>query len=359
MSGWRAASRRTPSTRRLRLGAARLPASTATCAPRGTRRASSSMIISPALHVVDAAVGEPPRIGRVAVERHHRHAVRDRVVDRRRRRARVRARQQHRVHPLLHRLGDALRLHRAVLLRRRQPFDLDRAARATRTARGPGSRRRCARRRTTGCSRSSRSSRCAAGARPPRRRRGAGAGRGAGNVALAAAARRRSRKKPPRRRTAPFSFETAGLECSQYPRTAQRPPQIAADVRRVTVERTPLATTPVDRNLALEVVRVTEAAALAAARFVGLGYKDGADRAATEAMRRTFGYLHIRGRVVIGEGERDEAPMLYIGEEVGDGDAGRARDRHRRRSAGGDEPVRQRPRTTRWPSSRWPSTASS
>ena len=75
-----------------------------------------------------------------------------------------------------------------------------------------------------------------------------------------------------------------------------------------------------DRNLALEVVRVTEAAALAAARFVGLGYRDGADRAATEAMRRTFGYMHIRGRVVIGEGERDEAPMLYIGEEVGDGD---------------------------------------
>jgi len=76
----------------------------------------------------------------------------------------------------------------------------------------------------------------------------------------------------------------------------------------------------VDRNLALEVVRVTEAAALACGRFVGLGYRDGADRAATEAMRRTFGYLHIRGRIVIGEGERDEAPMLYIGEEVGDGD---------------------------------------
>ena len=75
-----------------------------------------------------------------------------------------------------------------------------------------------------------------------------------------------------------------------------------------------------DRNLALEVVRVTEAAALACGRFVGLGYRDGADRAATEAMRRTFGYLHIRGRIVIGEGERDEAPMLYIGEEVGDGD---------------------------------------
>jgi fructose-1,6-bisphosphatase II len=75
----------------------------------------------------------------------------------------------------------------------------------------------------------------------------------------------------------------------------------------------------VDRNLALEVVRVTEAAALAAARFVGRGDRDGADRAATEAMRKTFGFIHVRGRVVIGEGERDEAPMLYIGEAVGDG----------------------------------------
>jgi len=75
-----------------------------------------------------------------------------------------------------------------------------------------------------------------------------------------------------------------------------------------------------DRNLALEVVRVTEAAALASARFVGLGDKDGADQAATEAMRATFGSLHVRGTVVIGEGERDEAPMLYIGEALGDGD---------------------------------------
>jgi fructose-1,6-bisphosphatase II len=75
----------------------------------------------------------------------------------------------------------------------------------------------------------------------------------------------------------------------------------------------------VDRNLALEVVRVTEAAALAAARFVGLGDHDGADQAATEAMRGTFGSLHVRGTVVIGEGERDEAPMLYIGEKLGDG----------------------------------------
>src|SRR6266700_4470099 len=75
-----------------------------------------------------------------------------------------------------------------------------------------------------------------------------------------------------------------------------------------------------DRNLALEVVRVTEAAALASARYVGLGDRNAADLAATEAMRRTFGDLHINGTVVIGEGERDESPMLYIGEKVGDGD---------------------------------------
>src|SRR3989442_12905888 len=75
-----------------------------------------------------------------------------------------------------------------------------------------------------------------------------------------------------------------------------------------------------DRNLALEVVRVTEAAALAAARYVGLGDRNAADLAATEAMRRTFGDLHINGTVVIGEGGRDEAPMLHIGEKVGDRD---------------------------------------
>ena len=75
-----------------------------------------------------------------------------------------------------------------------------------------------------------------------------------------------------------------------------------------------------DRNLALEVVRVTEAAALAAARFVGLGDRNNADQAATEAMRKTFQFMPIDGTVVIGEGERDEAPMLYIGEKLGDGD---------------------------------------
>ena len=74
-----------------------------------------------------------------------------------------------------------------------------------------------------------------------------------------------------------------------------------------------------DRNLALEAVRVTEAAALAASRTVGMGDEKLADKAAVDAMRAAFDTLAIKGRVVIGEGERDEAPMLYIGEEVGAG----------------------------------------
>jgi fructose-1,6-bisphosphatase II len=72
-----------------------------------------------------------------------------------------------------------------------------------------------------------------------------------------------------------------------------------------------------DRNLALELVRVTEAAALACARWMGKGDKNAADAAATEAMRRTLQSISFTGRVVIGEGEMDEAPMLYIGEVVG------------------------------------------
>ena len=74
-----------------------------------------------------------------------------------------------------------------------------------------------------------------------------------------------------------------------------------------------------DRNLALEVVRVTEAAALAASKLVGRGDKVAADQVAVDAMRSALNTLNIRGKVVIGEGERDEAPMLYIGEEVGSG----------------------------------------
>lgn len=74
-----------------------------------------------------------------------------------------------------------------------------------------------------------------------------------------------------------------------------------------------------DRNLALEVVRVTEAAALAASKLVGRGDKMAADQVAVDAMRDALNSLNIKGRIVIGEGERDEAPMLYIGEEVGTG----------------------------------------
>lgn len=74
-----------------------------------------------------------------------------------------------------------------------------------------------------------------------------------------------------------------------------------------------------DRNLALEAVRVTEAAALASARLMGRGDEKAADQAAVDAMRRAFNGLAIDGTVVIGEGERDEAPMLYIGEKVGSG----------------------------------------
>jgi fructose-1,6-bisphosphatase II len=72
-----------------------------------------------------------------------------------------------------------------------------------------------------------------------------------------------------------------------------------------------------DRHLSLETIRVTEAAALAAARWMGRGDQTSADRAAVEAMRREFNHLDIHGTIVIGEGERDEAPMLFIGEVVG------------------------------------------
>jgi fructose-1,6-bisphosphatase II len=74
-----------------------------------------------------------------------------------------------------------------------------------------------------------------------------------------------------------------------------------------------------DRNLALELVRVTEAAAMAAGRWVGRGDKIGGDGAAVDAMRALIGTVSMRGVVVIGEGEKDHAPMLYNGEEVGDG----------------------------------------
>jgi len=78
-------------------------------------------------------------------------------------------------------------------------------------------------------------------------------------------------------------------------------------------------TSKMDRNLALEAVRVTEAAALSASRLMGRGDEKAADQAAVDAMREALNSLAIAGTVVIGEGERDEAPMLFIGEKVGSG----------------------------------------
>ena len=75
-----------------------------------------------------------------------------------------------------------------------------------------------------------------------------------------------------------------------------------------------------DRNIALELVRVTEAGAMAAARWIGRGEKESADGAAVDAMRFVLDSVSMRGVVVIGEGEKDEAPMLYNGEEVGNGE---------------------------------------
>lgn len=79
------------------------------------------------------------------------------------------------------------------------------------------------------------------------------------------------------------------------------------------------ASTTLDRNLGLDLVRVTEAAALAAGRWMGRGDKNGADQAAVDAMRFALDSVQMDGVVVIGEGEKDEAPMLYIGERVGSG----------------------------------------
>ncbi|MGH3376733.1 MAG: class II fructose-bisphosphatase [Actinoallomurus sp.] len=88
-----------------------------------------------------------------------------------------------------------------------------------------------------------------------------------------------------------------------------------------TTASSPLATETdaPDRNLALELVRVTEAAAMAAARWVGRGDKNGADGAAVNAMRQLINTVSMNGVVVIGEGEKDKAPMLFNGEQVGDG----------------------------------------
>lgn len=80
-----------------------------------------------------------------------------------------------------------------------------------------------------------------------------------------------------------------------------------------------LSNEPIERNIAMELVRVTEAAAMSAARYMGRGDKNLVDGAAVKAMRNVLGYVPMDGVVVIGEGEKDEAPMLYIGENIGDG----------------------------------------
>src|SRR5579862_2204779 len=87
----------------------------------------------------------------------------------------------------------------------------------------------------------------------------------------------------------------------------------------MTLTRPPALLKPLDRAFALEAVRVTEAAAIAAFAQIGRGNEHDADQAAVEAMRAAFNVLPITGTVVIGEGERDEAPMLFIGEKVGQG----------------------------------------
>jgi fructose-1,6-bisphosphatase II len=76
---------------------------------------------------------------------------------------------------------------------------------------------------------------------------------------------------------------------------------------------------PIERNIAMELVRVTEAAAMSAARFLGRGDRHLVDESAVTAMRNVLGFVRMDGIVVIGEGEKDEAPMLYVGEKIGDG----------------------------------------
>ena len=98
---------------------------------------------------------------------------------------------------------------------------------------------------------------------------------------------------------------------------------------------------PMDKLIAGEAVAATEAGAIAAARLMGRGDRDGADRAAVEAMRRAMEESEISGTIVIGEGERDQAPMLYIGEKVGNPRRGH-RGGYRGRPAGGHQPGRHR-----------------
>ena len=223
----------------------------------------------------------------------------------------------------------------------------------------PGSRRRCARRRTTGCSRSSRSSRCAAGARPPRRR-GAGA---------AAASRRRymlrSRqpttaiaKKPPRRRTRTLFIRNRG------PRVFRVSTNGAATGRKSpTCAVLPSREHPYPQLPWTETSHSKWFASPRRRRWPRRASWASATR--RRRPRRHRGHApHLRlpahprhGRHRRGRARRGAHALHRRG--GGRRRRRRARGRHRRRPAGGHQPVRQRRRATRWPSSRWPSTASS
>ena len=123
-----------------------------------------------------------------------------------------------------------------------------------------------------------------------------------------------------------YVFRRACHSCGQPAAFRPPPPEIDRRVRhalrpscrRRTLNPDTSSRLP-DRNLALELVRVTEAAALAAAPLVGMGEKEAADQAAVDGMRYMLQSIKMDGIVVIGEGEKDEAPMLYNGEQIGDG----------------------------------------
>jgi len=131
--------------------------------------------------------------------------------------------------------------------------------------------------------------------------------------AKAAPARKAAPRKAAPRKAAPRKAD---------PRKAAAPRKTAPRKSATPVSVPPALAVPrqaPDRNLALELVRVTEAAAMAAGRWVGRGDKNGGDGAAVDAMRKLIGTVSMHGVVVIGEGEKDNAPMLFNGEEVGDG----------------------------------------
>src|SRR6185312_8452390 len=136
---------------------------------------------------------------------------------------------------------------------------------------------------------------------------------------------RRAAARPRRRSCVGRSAPSAGASPTAHPRVhhpSPRPRLICEDRRPS--EGGPMPTSnsrreAPDRNLAMELVRVTEAAAMAAGRWVGRGDKNGGDGAAVDAMRQLVGTVSMRGVVVIGEGEKDEAPMLFNGEKVGNG----------------------------------------